>query len=43
MWYDEDIDLEISSRDYKGNEREREILNKVSEWVSGYNFLHYIL
>lgn len=24
MWYDEDIDLEISSRDYKGNSRERE-------------------
>ena len=23
-------------------EREREILNKVSEWVSGYNVLHYI-
>lgn len=30
MWYDEDIDLEISSRDYKGNsrEREREILKE---------------
>lgn len=35
MWYDEDIDLEISSRDYKGNEREREreILKELGKWM----------